>query len=64
MMKFAISYNTAAYGTHPEAVIRIAQHAEACGFESFLVPEHLVLYPGATLGTFQVPPTTAVADPL
>jgi hypothetical protein len=63
-MKFAISYNTAAYGTHPEAVIRIAQHAEACGFESFLVPEHLVLYPGATLGTFQVPPTTAVADPL
>ena len=64
MMKFAISYNTAAYGTDPEAVIRIAQHAEACGFESFLVPEHLVLYPGATLGTFQVPPTTAVADPL
>ena len=63
-MKFAILYNTAAYGTHPDAVIRVAQHAEACGFESFLVPEHLVLYPGATLGTFQVPPTTAVADPL
>ena len=63
-MKFAILYNTAAYGTHPEAVIRVAQHAEACGFESFLVPEHLVLYPGATLGTFEVPPTMAVADPL
>jgi probable F420-dependent oxidoreductase len=63
-MKFAILYNTAAYGTHPAAVIRVAQHAEACGFESFLVPEHLVLYPGATLGTFEVPPTTAVADPL
>ena len=44
-MKFAILYNTAAYGTHPDAVIRVAQHAEACGFESFLVPEHLVLYP-------------------
>ena len=63
-MKFAILYNTASYGTHPEAVIRVAQHAEACGFESFLVPEHLVLYPGATLGTFEVPPTMAVADPL
>ncbi len=63
-MKFAILYNTAAYGTHPEAVIRVAQHADACGFESFLVPEHLVLYPGATLGMFEVPPTMAVADPL
>ncbi len=63
-MRFGISYNTAAYGTDPRDLTRVAQHAEACGFESILFPEHIVLHPHATLGGYERPPTMAVADPL
>jgi probable F420-dependent oxidoreductase len=63
-MKFGISYNTAAYGTDPRDLTRVARHAEACGFESILFPEHIVLHPHATLGGYELPPTMAVADPL
>lgn len=63
-MKFGISYNTAAYGMDPDRLIRFAQRAEACGFESFYVPEHLVLYPGASVYGHELPTDLAVADPL
>jgi len=63
-MRFAVSYNTAAYGTDPDDMARVARHAEACGFEAVLFPEHLVLHPGVTFGGFEVPSTLAVADPL
>ena len=63
-MKFGISYNTAYYGTDPGAMAAVARHAEACGFESFYVPEHIALYPGASGGGFEFPPSLAVADPL
>jgi probable F420-dependent oxidoreductase len=63
-VKFGISYNTAYYGTDPGAIAGIARHAEACGFESFYVPEHIALYPGASAGGIQFPPSLAVADPL
>ncbi|WP_344803009.1 TIGR03619 family F420-dependent LLM class oxidoreductase [Microlunatus ginsengisoli] len=63
-MRFAVMYNTAGYGTDPDALVRVARHAEACGFESILFPEHIALHPGATLGGHPIPPTLAVADPL
>lgn len=62
-MKFAVSSNTAAYGTDPDDPARVARHAEACGFEALLFPEHLVLHPGAIFGGFEVSSTLAVADP-
>jgi probable F420-dependent oxidoreductase len=42
-----------------------ARHAEECGFESFYMSEHIVMYPGAALpGYVPLPPDLAVADPL
>ncbi|MFI5959163.1 LLM class F420-dependent oxidoreductase [Cryptosporangium sp. NPDC051539] len=63
-MEFGVAYNTAAQGMDPGRLIRFAQHAEACGFESLYVPEHLVLYPGASVYGNELPTTLAVADPL
>src|SRR5262245_11538909 len=63
-MKFAISYNFAYYGVDPEKITAYARHAEDCGFEAFYVPEHIVLYPGAKAGSFEIPPATPYADPL
>lgn len=63
-MKFGITYNTGYYGTDPDNMAAVARHAENCGFESFYVPEHIVLYPGAKTGTVEFPPSLAVADPL
>jgi probable F420-dependent oxidoreductase len=63
-VKFGIIYNTGYYGTDPDRLIAIARHAEDCGFESFYVPEHIALYPGATLGSAPIPPSTPIADPL
>ena len=63
-MKFGITYNTGYYGTDPDNMAAVARHAENCGFESFYVPEHIVLYPGAKTGTVEFPPALAVADPL
>ena len=42
-MKFGINYNTGVLGVDPDAMIAVARHAEACGFESFYVPEHVAL---------------------
>ncbi|HUB23105.1 MAG TPA: LLM class F420-dependent oxidoreductase [Streptosporangiaceae bacterium] len=64
-MKFGVSYNTGAYGVvDPDAMIAVARHAEACGFESFYMPEHIALYPGASLGAVAFPPDLPIADPL
>ena len=63
-MTFGISYNTGFYGSDPDNLIAVARHAEACGFESFYVSEHIVLYPGARQGRFEFQPDLAVADPL
>jgi probable F420-dependent oxidoreductase len=63
-VKFGLSYNTAFHGTDPDKMTALAKHAEDCGFESFYVSEHIVLYPGATAGAMKFPPSLAVADPL
>jgi probable F420-dependent oxidoreductase len=63
-VKFGLSYNTGFYGTDPDQLIAVARHAEACGFESLYVPEHMALYPGATVGQFTIAPSTPIADPL
>lgn len=63
-MKFGIAYNTGYYGIDPANMIAIARHAEGCGFESFYLPEHIALYPGANGGGVEFPPSLAIADPL
>jgi alkanesulfonate monooxygenase SsuD/methylene tetrahydromethanopterin reductase-like flavin-dependent oxidoreductase (luciferase family) len=63
-VKFGVSYNTAVYGVDPDAMIAVARYAEDCGFESFYVPEHIALYPGAGLGAVAFPPDLPIADPL
>jgi probable F420-dependent oxidoreductase len=63
-VKFGISYNPGFLGTDPDRLTAVARRAEECGFESFYVPEHIVLYPGAMLGTIAIPPALPFADPL
>jgi probable F420-dependent oxidoreductase len=63
-VKFGLSYNTAYYGVDPDEIAAVAQHAERCGFESFYVPEHIALYPGAAAGALAFPPALPIADPL
>ncbi|HWG62386.1 MAG TPA: TIGR03619 family F420-dependent LLM class oxidoreductase [Streptosporangiaceae bacterium] len=63
-MKFGLAYNTAYYGADPDLMAAAARHAENCGFESFYMSEHIVMYPGATAGPVALPPDLAVADPL
>ncbi len=64
-MRFGLIYNTGYFGgVDPDAMIALARHAEDCGFESFYVPEHIALYPGATIYGSAIPPGTPIADPL
>jgi len=63
-MKFGLSYNTGLYGTDPDQMLAVARHAEQCGFESFYFPEHIALYPGASVGPAVFPASTPIADPL
>ena len=63
-MKFGLIYNTGYYGTDPDQLIAAARHAEACGFESFYLTEHIALYPGAAVGSFTIPASMPIADPL
>jgi alkanesulfonate monooxygenase SsuD/methylene tetrahydromethanopterin reductase-like flavin-dependent oxidoreductase (luciferase family) len=63
-MKFGISYSTSVYGIDPDRIVAYAQHAEACGLESFFMPEHIALYPGAMLGGTTISPSLPIADPL
>ncbi len=63
-MKFGLSYNTAVVGTDPANLKAIARQADDLGFESFYVPEHVTLYPGARVGEMELPPDLAIVDPL
>ena len=63
-MKFGVIYHTAYYGVDPDNLTAVARHAEDCGFESFYLPEHVVLYPGAKVGATAFPPGLPIADPL
>jgi probable F420-dependent oxidoreductase len=64
-VKFGLAYNTAYHGADPDRMAAAARHAEKCGFESFCMSEHIVMYPGAALpGYVPLPPDLAVADPL
>lgn len=55
-MKFGLSYHTAFAGTNPANLKAIAGHADDLGFESFYVPEHVTLYPGARVGEAEFAP--------
>jgi len=63
-VKFAISYSTPFLGADPDKILAYARRAEDCGFEAFVLPEHGALHPGATIGTMELPPDLAFADPL
>jgi probable F420-dependent oxidoreductase len=63
-LKFGIQYNSAYYGVDPDVIAGYAKHAEDCGFESIFIPEHVGLYPGATLGTTPIDPSLPLLDPL
>jgi alkanesulfonate monooxygenase SsuD/methylene tetrahydromethanopterin reductase-like flavin-dependent oxidoreductase (luciferase family) len=63
-MKFGISYHSGYHGVDPDAIAGYARHAEECGFESFYLPEHVVLYVGATLGSVPFDPSIPFLDPL
>ncbi|WP_221327959.1 TIGR03619 family F420-dependent LLM class oxidoreductase [Actinoplanes sp. L3-i22] len=63
-MRFAISYSTGSFGVDPDHLVAYARHAEACGFEGLYLPEHIVLYPGATLGAMPIPASLPLVDPL
>jgi len=63
-MKFAISYSTPFFGVDPDRLVACARHAEQCGFEALLLPEHIALYPGARIGTMEMPPALPYPDPL
>ncbi|MFI6317382.1 TIGR03619 family F420-dependent LLM class oxidoreductase [Nonomuraea sp. NPDC050556] len=63
-MKFGITYSTPYHGVDPDKIATFAQLAEECGFESIYQPEHIVLYPGATIGPYELPVTLPYADPL
>jgi probable F420-dependent oxidoreductase len=63
-VRFGLSYNTAVVGTDPANLKAIARHADDLGFESFYVPEHVALYPGARIGEVELAPDLPIADPL
>jgi len=63
-VKFGVMYSTGSHGVDPDAMTAVARHAEDCGFESFYVPEHVALYPGASFGGTDFPPGLPIADPL
>ena len=63
-MKFGIIYNSGFFGADPDALAGIARHAEECGFESIYMPEHVALYPGASVGAVSFPSDLPIADPL
>ncbi|MGP0053834.1 MAG: TIGR03619 family F420-dependent LLM class oxidoreductase [Solirubrobacteraceae bacterium] len=63
-MKFGLHYNTAVAGTDPANLKAIARHADELGFESFYVPEHVALYPGARIYESELAPDLPIADPL
>ncbi|NBH09539.1 TIGR03619 family F420-dependent LLM class oxidoreductase [Amycolatopsis sp. SID8362] len=63
-VEFGISYSTPFFGADPETLLGFARDAEEFGFESFYLPEHVALYPGAKIGEMALPPSLPFADPL
>ena len=63
-MRFGVSWNTAHLGIDPDEMVGVARHAEALGFESFFVNEHVATYPGASIGPMPLPADLPFADPL
>jgi probable F420-dependent oxidoreductase len=63
-MKFGLIYNTGVVGTDPANLKAVARHADDLGFESFYLPEHITLYPGARVGETELAPDLPIADPL
>lgn len=63
-VRFATSYSTAFNGTDPDRLVDFARHAEHLGFEGLYVQDHIALFPGATYGTSELPPTLPFLDPL
>lgn len=63
-MKFGISYSSPFFGVDPAKLTRFAQDAEDLGFESLYVPEHVALYPGASVGPMALDPALPYGDPL
>ncbi|WIX99013.1 TIGR03619 family F420-dependent LLM class oxidoreductase [Amycolatopsis mongoliensis] len=63
-MKFGISYSTPHFGVDPANLSRFARDAEDLGFESFYVPEHVALHPGAKIGPIELDPSLPYGDPL
>jgi probable F420-dependent oxidoreductase len=63
-MKFGLTYNTGFVGTDPGNLKAVARHADDLGFESFYLPEHVALYPGARVGDAVFAPDLPIADPL
>jgi alkanesulfonate monooxygenase SsuD/methylene tetrahydromethanopterin reductase-like flavin-dependent oxidoreductase (luciferase family) len=59
-MKFGIVYQSSYHGVDPDTIMAYAKHAEDSGFESFYVPEHIVLYPGAALGSAPIEPSLPI----
>ncbi|WP_027341574.1 TIGR03619 family F420-dependent LLM class oxidoreductase [Hamadaea tsunoensis] len=63
-MKYAISYSPPHHGVDPDVLVAYARTAEEFGFEGIYLPEHVVLYPGATIGGWEIPPDLPYLDPL
>jgi probable F420-dependent oxidoreductase len=63
-MTFGLLYNTGFTGTDPAKLVAVAQHAEACGFESFWAPEHVALPVDAKLGGYPFPVEIPILDPI
>jgi probable F420-dependent oxidoreductase len=63
-VRFSVSYSPPHHGVGPDRLLGYARHAEECGFEGLYLPEHIVLYPGAAVGTFAMPPALPFPDPL
>ncbi|HXG21671.1 MAG TPA: LLM class F420-dependent oxidoreductase [Methylomirabilota bacterium] len=69
-MKFALSGVGSGSTARPEVLVQVAQKAEALGFESVWIPEHLVVpveitarYPYSADGKFPGGPGAALHDP-
>jgi hypothetical protein len=63
-VRFAVSYRTASLGVDFGHLVAYARHAQACGFEALFMPEHVVLYHGAMLGSMELPPDLPLVDTL
>jgi probable F420-dependent oxidoreductase len=66
-----MKFGTFLYQTSPKSIAAIARTAEASGFESIWIPEHIILpvtyrspYPYSSSGRMTVPPETPLHDPM